>query len=157
MNEQIERNRMELVLALRSGRYTQLLYETHNGRPNTFCFAGLGLNLFVVECKKLIGKYEHLWHYRELSDKLGWADEDYESCIFNGDFEIDISKNLANLARANNSGKTFPELADILVKDYGFPDVHVEEPLEILTFGEPLTGKTYLETRPLEVVELYLK
>ena len=102
MNEQIERNRMELVLALRSGRYTQLREIRSNGQHNHFCFAGLAGQI-------IIGDHN--------SVSSGFCDK------------IQLSvRQVWDLAMLNNSGKTFPELADILVKDYGFPDVHIEEP-----------------------------
>lgn len=112
MNEQIERNRMELILALRSGRYTQLKMRLNNGKPDEFCFAGLGMNLFGIHTVK----GETFKAFQSLANRL------------NLDYIRGAKGKLGNLIRQNDFGnKTFPELADILVKDYGFPDVHIED------------------------------
>ena len=99
MNEQIERNRMELILALRSGRYKQIFGRYFDGKGGV-CLFGVIMQLF---------------NYNEKSDKHTELGLSFDSSI--------------QLTDLNDSGKTFPELADILVKDYGFPDAHIEEPV----------------------------
>ena len=112
MNEQIERNRMELVLALRSGRYEQCYFNFFD--TSSMCVAGLGMKLFNIRDTNGSGS-EMDSALAVLCEKLnidkGWRSKE--------------KSGIWNISHYNDYGKTFPELADILVKDYGFPDVQV--------------------------------
>lgn len=113
MYDQIERNRMEMVLALRSGRYRQITGTYYNSRANEYCFLGLAFKLFMQEPRQLA-----------ISDTLC---RDLIKLI--GIKKLYLNENLSlwKLVKYNDDGKTFLELADILVKDYGFPDVYIWE------------------------------
>ena len=105
-NEQIERNRLELVLALRSERYEQCTRVYTEG-PGTYCFVGLSIKLFYgLEPPDSLGSLG----YSDIKARLG------------------LKTPLNKFGYLNDDGKTFPELADILVRDYGFPDVYIDVP-----------------------------
>jgi len=94
--DQVKRNREEIILALRSGRYTQIIGVQSNDYENHHCIYGLRIKLFGPR-------------------------SDYSS---KDDNTLHLSmKEWIVLANLNNSGKTFLELSDILVKNYNFPDV----------------------------------
>ena len=121
MDAQIERNRTELILALRSGRYPQCRFHIIDGGKR--CLMCTGFKLFGINYKEVKDDPQQL-----LADMLGIEMGMYFSSHDPNLFHT----GLQGLAMYNDHGKTFPELADILVKDYGFPDVHVfEEKLEL--------------------------
>jgi len=111
---QIRRNQEELVIALRSGRYSQCKWHHKEGLNR--CFIGLGFELFSIDLE------DH--PIQLLANKLGTVDGRYFSM---SDLNNNIVyKGINGLAMHNDRGKTFPEIASILVRDYNFPDVQYE-------------------------------
>jgi len=115
MFDQIERNQMEMVLALRSGRYTQGFNDWISGE-NEYCFMGLAYRILIGE----LPDTKHLTKYA--GDLFS-----FNIIILRRKLNID-RKQQGSLVLLNDAGCTFLELADILVKDHGFPDVYVYEP-----------------------------
>jgi len=118
MKAQIEMNRMEFVIALRDPQYPQLECRFRNnpyaGEPEAYCAMGYGLKLFGLFTELAVGR-EEFWN---LQEKLGWE----RKAPYCGE--------LGNLIKMNDSkGLSFPQIADVLVADYGFPDVYAVKPV----------------------------
>jgi len=109
--DQIYRNREELVIALRSGRYSQCKWHVTLGPSR--CFIGIGYELFGLAAEDM--------SIISLANKLGIVVGRYFS---SADLKNNIVyKGINGMAMHNDRGKTFPEIASILVRDYNFPDV----------------------------------
>lgn len=119
MDAQIERNRLELIIALRSGRYEQCGGTLFRGKQK--CFAGLAMHLFSIaqSWDDVYKKSERIaWH--EVHAALGFP-MDTDEVIY-------TKFPLWPMVRANDSGKSFAEIADLLVENYKFPEAPVAVP-----------------------------
>jgi len=106
--DQIRRNQAELVLALRSGRYTQVKARIKGDASNEFCFVGLGLELFGIQ--KLPGKA--IEAFQKVASKLGLT------------YLPGCGGQLGELIRKNDAmGSSFLQLADLTIEKFNFPDV----------------------------------
>jgi len=126
MNPQIEMNRMELIIALRSNNIEQCFGHLATGDKR--CFMGVAYDLFEILDA---GTWEMTWHgqqeqvdrFSRLAHTLGFPEYSEETHGYH-------QHPLQVLVAMNDAYNSFPELAGFLVRVYDFPDVYAVKPVQ---------------------------
>ncbi len=109
-DKHIEKNRIKIIKALKSGKYTQIIGCVRSRFGH--CFIGL-----VYQELGMMKGFQHTGSREDIAIMLG----------LEGPGHLDTTKKVDILVYMNDAGQSFNTIADSLINVEGFPNVKPED------------------------------